>query len=518
MAVEMKIPDLAESITEVVISQWLKQDGDYVELDEMICEVETDKAAQELAAESAGILRIMVPEGETVNVGDVICRIEASENGSSAGSSKTAANASDNTATKIATTTDAPTTTGKEVEMRVPELAESITEVMIGAWLKEDGDFVTLDEPICEVETDKAAQELPAEATGILQMVAKEGETLNVGDLICTIKVTEAPVSNGTASKPSSDAGANNIETSSAAGHPSPAASKILAEKGIDPADVKGTGVGGRITKEDAMNAQKKKPKAEAPAQNKKETAAPKATVSAPAPGSRNQNRKRMSPLRKTVARRLVSVKNETAMLTTFNEVNMQPIKDLRAKYKEQFKEKYGVGLGFMGFFVKACCAALTEIPGVNAMIDGNEIVYNEFCDISVAVSAPKGLVVPVLRNAESLSFQGIEQGIKDLALKARDNKLSIEEMQGGTFTITNGGVFGSMLSTPIINAPQSAILGMHNIVDRPMAVNGEVKILPIMYLALSYDHRIIDGREAVTFLVRLKQLLEEPERLMFGV
>jgi 2-oxoglutarate dehydrogenase E2 component (dihydrolipoamide succinyltransferase) len=512
MAVEMKIPDLAESITEVVISQWLKQDGDYVELDEMICEVETDKAAQELAAESAGILRIVVPEGETVNVGEVICRIEASENGSSASSTSTPASSTAESAS-ASTATAAPVATGKEVEMRVPELAESITEVMIGAWLKEDGDFVTLDEPICEVETDKAAQELPAEATGILEMVAKEGETLNVGALICKIKVAEAPQGGGEAAKPATDAASNGVETSSAAGHPSPAASKILAEKGISPADVKGTGVGGRITKEDAMNAQKAAPAPKAPA--KKEAPAPVAT---PTPGSRNQNRKRMSPLRKTVARRLVSVKNETAMLTTFNEVNMQPIKDLRAKYKEQFKEKYGVGLGFMGFFVKACCTALMEIPGVNAMIDGNEIVYNEFCDISVAVSAPKGLVVPVLRNAENLSFQGIEQGIKNLALKARDNKLSIEEMQGGTFTITNGGVFGSMLSTPIINAPQSAILGMHNIVDRPMAVNGEVKILPIMYLALSYDHRIIDGREAVTFLVRVKQLLEEPERLLFGV
>lgn len=510
MAVEMKIPDLAESITEVVISQWLKQDGDYVELDEMICEVETDKAAQELAAESAGILRIVVPEGDTVNVGDVICRIDASENGSSAGTSA-AAKASPDT-----TVAPAPATEGKVVEMRVPDMAESITEVMIGSWLKEDGDFVTLDEPLCEVETDKAAQDLPAEATGRLTVIAEEGTTLNVGDLICTIKEEAAPTGTQTAASPTASPAANTASTSSAAGHPSPAASKILAEKGINPADVNGTGVDGRITKEDALKAQKTKPAASTPA--KKQTPTPVASTPAAVPGSRNQNRKRMSPLRKTVARRLVSVKNETAMLTTFNEVNMQPIKDLRAKYKEQFKEKYSVGLGFMGFFVKACCTALMELPGVNAMIDGNEIVYNEFCDISVAVSAPKGLVVPVLRNAEGLSFQGIEQGIKNLALKARDNKLSIEEMQGGTFTITNGGVFGSMMSTPIINAPQSAILGMHNIVDRPMAVNGEVKILPMMYLALSYDHRIIDGREAVTFLVRVKQLLEEPERLLFGV
>ena len=520
MAVEMKIPDLAESISEVVISQWLKQDGDYVELDEMICEVETDKAAQELAAESAGILRIIVPEGETVQVGDVICHIEASENGASASTTTTTATAAANASTDSATTVATPVADAKEVEMRVPELAESITEVVIGAWLKEEGDFVEMDETICEVETDKASQDLTAEASGILHVIAAEGETLNVGELICTIKPTEAPAggqssSNGTPAATPANAGAAATSNATAGGHPSPAAAKILAEKGINPSEVKGTGVGGRITKEDAMKAQKTaQPKAN-PAPAKKETAA---STPPPAPGSRNQSRKRMSPLRKTVARRLVSVKNETAMLTTFNEANMQPIKDLRAKYKEQLKEKYGVSLGFMGFFAKACSTALLEIPGVNAQIDGNEMVYNDYVDISVAVSAPKGLVVPVLRNVEGMAFHEVEQGIKNLAIKARDNKLSIEEMQGGTFTITNGGVFGSMMSTPIINAPQSAILGMHNIVDRPMAVNGEVKILPMMYLALSYDHRIIDGREAVTFLVRVKQLLEEPERLLFGV
>ena len=518
MAVEMKIPDLAESITEVMISQWLKQDGDYVELDEMICEVETDKAAQELAAEAAGILRIVVPEGETVQVGDVICHIEAGENGASASTTANATAAANASSGGSATATVAtPVADAKEIEMRVPELAESITEVMIGAWLKEEGDFVNMDETICEVETDKASQDLAAEASGILHIIAQEGDTLNVGELICTIKPAEAPAGNqANSSDPTTNTSAvastGSAVSSTAAGHPSPAAAKILAEKGINPGDVNGTGVGGRITKEDALKAQKA-----APAPAKKETPATVNTP-APVPGSRNQSRKRMSPLRKTVARRLVSVKNETAMLTTFNEANMQPIKDFRAKYKEQFKEKYGVSLGFMGFFAKACSTALLEIPGVNAQIDGNEIVYNEFVDISVAVSAPKGLVVPVLRNVETMGFHEVEQGIKNLAIKARDNKLSIEEMQGGTFTITNGGVFGSMMSTPIINAPQSAILGMHNIVDRPMAVNGEVKILPMMYLALSYDHRIIDGREAVTFLVRVKQLLEEPERLLFGV
>jgi 2-oxoglutarate dehydrogenase E2 component (dihydrolipoamide succinyltransferase) len=286
-----------------------------------------------------------------------------------------------------------------------------------------------------------------------------------------------------------------------------------LAEKGVPASAVSGTGKDGRITKEDALSAQK--PVA-VPSQAPAAKAAEPVQVSVA--GSRNERREKMSSLRKTVSRRLVAVKNETAMLTTFNEVNMKPIMDMRSKFKDQFKEKHGVGLGFMSFFTKAVCVALQEWPAVNAKIDGNEIIYNDFCDISIAVSAPKGLVVPVVRNAEAMSFEQIEKEIVRLAGKARDNKLSIEEMTGGTFTITNGGVFGSMMSTPIINAPQSAILGMHNIVERPMAVNGEVKILPMMYLALSYDHRIIDGRESVSFLVRVKQLLEDPTRLLFGV
>ena len=286
-----------------------------------------------------------------------------------------------------------------------------------------------------------------------------------------------------------------------------------MAEKGIDPKSVKGTGVDGRITKEDAESAQKSEaaPKA---AESKKEESAPAINV----PGERNESRERMSSLRKTVAKRLVSVKNETAMLTTFNEVNMKPIMDIRKKYKESFKEKHEIGLGFMSFFTKAVTMAAKDWPAVNAQIDGNEIVYHDYVDVSIAVSAPKGLMVPVIRNAESMSFDQIEKEVMRLALKARDGKLTIEEMTGGTFTITNGGIFGSMLSTPIINSPQSAILGMHNIVERPMAVNGQVEILPIMYLALSYDHRIVDGRESVSFLVRVKELLEDPTRLLLGV
>ena len=397
--------------------------------------------------------------------------------------------------------------------MVVPTVGESITEVTLANWIKKDGDQVTLDEIIADVDSDKATFELPAEATGILRHVAKEGDVLEIGGLICRIEVGGAAPA--AASTPAPAAAPTTTTENYATGHASPAASKILAEKGIDSATLAGTGKDGRVTKEDAMSASA--PVA-SPAPVTPSPAVSAAPVVNSVSGARAVRREKMSSLRKTVSRRLVAVKNETAMLTTFNEVNMKPIMDLRSKFKDQFKEKHGVGLGFMSFFTKAVCVALKEWPAVNAQIDGNEMVFHDFCDISVAVSAPKGLVVPVIRNAENLSFDQIEKEIVRLAGKARDNKLSIEEMTGGTFTITNGGVFGSMMSTPIINAPQSAILGMHNIVERPIAENGQVVIRPMMYLALSYDHRIIDGRESVSFLVRVKQLLEDPTRLMFGV
>lgn len=412
------------------------------------------------------------------------------------------------------------------LEIKVPTVGESITEVTLAQWLKQDGDYVEMDENIAELESDKATFELPAEKAGILRIIAQEGDTLEIGAVVCTIEDGDAPAAGekkaeAPADQPSSAPAATKEEEASekpesyAAGTASPAAAKILREKGIDPSTIKGTGKDGRITKEDAEKAQVQAaaPKAEAkPAA----TTAPAATPAVS--GARNERREKMSSLRKTIAKRLVSVKNETAMLTTFNEVNMQPIMDLRGKYKDVFKEKHGVGLGFMSFFTKAVTTALKEWPAVNARIDENEIVYSDFADISIAVSAPKGLVVPVIRNAESMSLYEIEKAIVELAGKARDNKLTIEEMTGGTFTITNGGVFGSMMSTPIINAPQSAILGMHNIVQRPIAENGQVVIRPMMYIALSYDHRIIDGRESVSFLVRVKQLLEDPARLLLEV
>lgn len=407
------------------------------------------------------------------------------------------------------------------LEIKVPPVGESITEVVLSQWLKKDGDVVEMDEVIAELESDKATFELTAEQAGTLRTIAAEGDTLAIGAVVCKIEDGGAAPAKADAPKAEEKTVVAEDKTSApvaekssgesyATGTPSPAAGKILAEKGIDAGTVKGTGIDGRITKDDAVKAESGKAKAESP-----KAAAPE--VAAPA-GTRSERREKMSPLRKTVAKRLVSVKNETAMLTTFNEVNMKPIMDLRSKYKDSFKEKFGVGLGFMSFFTKAVTEALKDFPAVNARIEGEEIVYNNFADVSIAVSAPKGLVVPVIRNAESMSLAEIEKSVLALALKARDGKLTIEEMTGGTFTITNGGVFGSMMSTPIINAPQSAILGMHNIIERPIAEKGEVVIRPMMYVALSYDHRIIDGRESVGFLVRVKQLLEDPARLLLGV
>jgi len=409
------------------------------------------------------------------------------------------------------------------LEIKVPPVGESITEVVLSRWIKNDGDVVEMDEVIAELESDKATFELTAEQAGTLKTIAAEGDTLAIGAVVCKIEdggATTSPKSevvspksdvktpDAVAETPKTQDSGSSTQDSYATGTPSPAAGKILAEKGIEASAVKGTGVDGRITKDDAVKAEPGK-----------KTEAPKATTPVAAPaGSRGERREKMSPLRRTVAKRLVAVKNETAMLTTFNEVNMKPIMDLRGKYKDQFKEKFGVGLGFMSFFTKAVTEALKDFPAVNGRIEGEELVYNDFADISIAVSAPKGLVVPVIRNAESMTLAQIEKSVLELALKARDSKLTIEEMTGGTFTITNGGVFGSMMSTPIINAPQSAILGMHNIVERPVAEKGEVVIRPMMYVALSYDHRIIDGRESVGFLVRVKQLLEDPARLLLGV
>ena len=393
------------------------------------------------------------------------------------------------------------------LEMKVPSPGESITEVEIATWLVKDGDYVEKDQAIAEVDSDKATLELPAEQAGIITLKAEEGEVVKVGQVVCLIDMSGAKPEGGAApvaetpkveEAPKVEAPKPAAATY-ATNSPSPAAKKILDEKGIDAAAVSGTGRDGRITKEDALNA------------------TPGAPAMGVSSGNRAQTTTKLSVLRRKLAARLVSVKNETAMLTTFNEVDMSEIFRIRKQYKEEFAAKHGVGLGFMSFFTKAVTRALQMYPDVNAMIDGDYKINNEFCDISIAVSGPKGLMVPVLRNAENLTLRGVEASIKELATKVRDGKITIEEMTGGTFTITNGGVFGSMLSTPIINPPQSAILGMHNIIERPVAVNGKVEIRPMMYLAVSYDHRIIDGRESVGFLVAVKEALDNPVEILMG-
>ena len=393
------------------------------------------------------------------------------------------------------------------IDIKIPAVGESITEVTLVKWLKKSGDYVNRDEVLCELESEKATFELNAEKAGVLHYNITEGSTLKIGDVACSIDesavapqgqpaVVPAPApkpQTAVAEKPAPADKPVAVPASKA----TPVAQAVMSEKHVEPAAVTGTGSKGRILKQDVMNALSKK------------------GAAASSVNTRDERVQKMSNLRKTVSRRLVEAKNSTAMLTTFNEVDMSRIMEIRKQYKDTFKEVHGINLGFMSFFTKACCIALSEWPAVNAYIDNDSLIYHEYCDISIAVSAPKGLVVPVIRNAESLSMAQLEQRVAELAAKARDSKLTPDEMAGGTFTITNGGVFGSLMSTPILNIPQSAILGMHKIQDRPMAINGKVEIRPMMYLALSYDHRLIDGREAVSFLVRVKECIEDPARIL---
>lgn len=407
------------------------------------------------------------------------------------------------------------------VEMKVPVIGESVTEVTLSEWLKKDGEYVSMDEPICEFESDKATLEFPAEASGVLKHVASDGDDLEIGALVATIdtsaKAPAAPVETDTLDAEEKVPEKSVIipakeEKSYTQGHPSPAAAKLMDEKGISAKDVKGTGKGGRITKEDVVTA---------PARSTSQIVAPE-PPSERKPSSttagRGERREKMSRMRRTIAARLVSAKNNTAMLTTFNEVDMSAILKLRKTYQEKFVEKHGIKLGFMSLFSKACASVLMEMPQINAHLDENELIYHDYVDISIAISTPTGLVVPPVHNVESLDFHEVEYKIKELAEKARNGKLTLDEMRGGTFTITNGGIFGSLLSTPILNEPQSAILGMHTIQQRPVAVDGNVEIRPMMYVALSYDHRVIDGSSSVTFLVKVKELLEDPVKLLMGL
>ena len=525
--IDIKMPTIGESITEATISVFLVQTGDVVKRDQPLAEVESDKATLELPAEYAGTITWLIKEGDDVQIGQVVARIETNATEAAPSNAPTVV-APVATVTEVVTeiVAEAPkaapaTKSMGIVDIVMPSIGESITEATISSFLVQTGDVVKRDQPLAEVDSDKATLELPADYAGTITWLIKEGDDVKIGQIVARIDTSTA-TETVVAAAPVAAAPATAVSTGTtyATGHPSPAAAKMLAEKGISTTSVQGTGKDGRITTADA---QKATPQAAAPAP----VAAPKAEAKAPVAAvkpaviesfSRGVRRVKMSRMRRTIASRLVSAKNNTAMLTTFNEVDLTEVMVLRDKYQDRFVAKYGIKLGFMSLFAKACAKTLMEMPDVNAMIDGDEIIYNDFVDISVAISTPTGLVVPPVRNVESLGLAEIEQKIKALAVKARDGKLTLQEMSGGTFTITNGGVFGSMMSTPIINEPQSAILGMHAIINRPMAVNGEVKIRPMMYLALSYDHRVIDGSSSVTFLVKVKKLLEDPITLLMDL
>jgi 2-oxoglutarate dehydrogenase E2 component (dihydrolipoamide succinyltransferase) len=501
MANEIRVPTLGESVSEATVGQWLKKPGEAVSMDEPIVELETDKVSVEVPAPAAGTLGdISVKEGETVEVGALLGII--AEGGTASPVNPTPADRD----------ADAPkpaAASGNIVEVPVPIAGESVTEAGVGEWYKKVGDSVSVDEAIVELETDKAAQEVMSPVAGkIIEVMSKTGDTVEPGQIL--VKIEEG-ASGSTSSSQSTTADAEPQTAAAPTGGTSmpasPSAQKILAEKGIDPATVKGSGKRGQVLKEDAQNASKAPTPAPAAAR------APTTQSDAP-----REERVRMTRLRQTIARRLKDAQNTAAMLTTFNEVDMTAVMEMRKKYKELFEKKHGVKLGFMGFFTKAVCHALQEIPAVNAEIDGTDIIYKNFAHIGVAVGTDKGLVVPVVRDADEMSIAEVEKEIGNLGRKARDGDLSMADMQGGTFTISNGGVYGSLMSTPILNAPQSGILGMHKIDQRPVVVNGEIVIRPMMYLALSYDHRIVDGKEAVTFLVRVKESLEDPERLVLDL
>ena len=501
---DIKIPNVGESVSEVTIAQWFKAVGDTVKKDEPLVELETDKAAQELVSPEDGVLEeILVAEGDVAEIGVLIARLGSGSGAKAAAPKKEAAPAK--TSTKASG--------GTAMNIDVPNVGESVSEVTIASWMKQPGDAVAKDEAIVELETDKAAQELVAPAAGVMgEILVAEGEVAVVGQTICTLLagasggVAAAPAA--AASTPAPTAGG------STGGMAMPSASRIIKENNLDQSAMSGTGKDGRITKGDALSA-----KANPPASTAKAPAAPSAPRDmTPRELGPREERVRMSRIRQTIARRLKDAQNTAAMLTTYNEADMTNIMAMRAQYKEVFIKKHGVKLGFMSFFVKACVQALKDVPNVNAEIDGTDIIYKNYYDISVAVGTDKGLVVPVLRDADTLSLGGIEKGIGALGKKARDGQLSMADMSGGTFTISNGGVYGSLMSSPILNPPQSGILGMHKIEKRAVVVDDQIVIRPMMYLALSYDHRIVDGKEAVTFLVRVKECLEDPERLLLDL
>ncbi|MEO1101831.1 MAG: 2-oxoglutarate dehydrogenase complex dihydrolipoyllysine-residue succinyltransferase [Pseudomonadota bacterium] len=515
---DITVPQLGESVTEATVGQWLKSAGDSVSKDEVLVELETDKVSVEVSAPEDGLLsEIAANEGDTVEIGALLGRIgEGSGAGASNGAAATAAEALPDHGGPGEDAGPTPGAgDGALTDVEVPTMGESVAEGTLSTFLKQPGDAVSKDETIAEIETDKVALEVPAPADGTLaEWLVAEGDSVTPGAVIARVSSGSAPVAKEarvSTGAPTKETPAQTGEVASKAeGRPvAPSVRRISAENNVNPDGIPGTGKGGRATKADAMNYVNRdtaKP-ASAPAEAKP-----------PRDIGPREERVRMTRLRQTIARRLKEAQDTAAMLTTFNDVDMTAIMDLRKKYKGLFLEKHDVKLGFMGFFVKACVSALKEIPAVNAEIDGTDIIYKNYYDIGVAVGTEKGLVVPVVRDTDALSLAGVEKAIGALGRKARDGDLAMSDLQGGTFTISNGGVYGSMMSTPILNPPQSGVLGMHRIEQRPVAINGEVKIRPMMYLALSYDHRIVDGKEAVTFLVRVKEALEDPERLLLDV
>ena len=499
MTIEVRVPTLGESVTEATVATWFKKPGDAVAVDEMLCELETDKVTVEVPSPAAGVMgEIVAAEGETVGVNALLATIAEGEGAAPAPAAEAAPAA-------------APAASAETVDVMVPTLGESVTEATVSTWFKQVGDSVAQDEMLCELETDKVSVEVPAPAAGVLaEILAPEGTTVEASAKLGVISGSAAGVAPAAAPTPAAAAPA----AAPAAGKDvanAPSAEKAMAEAGLTAAQVTGTGRDGRIMKEDVAKALSAASSAPAPA-----AAAPRAPV--PADDAAREERVKMTRLRQTIARRLKDAQNTAAILTTYNEVDMTEVMALRNQYKDQFEKKHGVRLGFMSFFTKACCHALKEVPEVNAEIDGTDIVYKNFVHMGVAAGTPQGLVVPVIRDADSMSFAEIEKAIAEKGKRARDGKLSMAEMQGGTFTISNGGVYGSLMSSPILNPPQSGILGMHKIQDRPMVINGEIVIRPMMYLALSYDHRIVDGKGAVTFLVRVKEALEDPRRLLMDL
>jgi len=508
MSIEVRVPTLGESVTEATVATWFKKPGDAVAVDEMLCELETDKVTVEVPAPAAGVLgEIIAGEGETVGVDALLATLTEGEGAKAPAKSEKPAKAD-------APEAEAEAETGAAVDVMVPALGESVSEATVSTWFKKAGDSVEADEMLCELETDKVSVEVPAPVAGVLsEILAEEGATVEAGGKLAVI--TEGAA--GGAAKPAPKAEAAEKPAAPAASgkdiEHAPSAKKAMAEAGLSPDKVEGTGRDGRIMKDDVARAVAA---ASAPSARPAPAAAPRAAV--PAEDAAREERVKMTRLRQTIARRLKDAQNTAAILTTYNEVDMSAVMELRNEYKDLFLKKHGVKLGFMSFFVKACVHALKEVPDVNAEIDGDHVVYKNYVHMGVAVGTPQGLVVPVVRDADQMSFHAIEQKINELGTRARDGKLSMAEMQGGSFTISNGGVYGSLMSSPILNPPQSGILGMHKIQERPMVVNGEIVIRPMMYLALSYDHRIVDGKGAVTFLVRVKEALEDPRRLLMDL